>query len=307
MDTLVSDLKAYLEDETVAFEFAIRPQLELLVQIHSARVTGIIDMKIEQVFSLLPQCSLQEIVTAALTNGTPEAVGYALITSSSPCVPPSITYEQAKDILGIDLEKEVPARMLDLIPQDLSMQGQEGLQDALEQVKYVIHTPPRIDTTGIYIPELDSTEPRVSQWTSFNTANETRRRYLPYLGALQSRWIHGGSLIFAIVVAIIAARGWSGRAKWVAIFSLLSGSLLVALAGSLQALAALTADQSMSYGMSQEFPSIVSATSDLIRSVMRSLSGAIFPYGLGMCLVGLALFGIGSILGKGKPGKPSSL
>ena len=108
-------------------------------------------------------------------------------------------------------------------------------------------------------------------------------------------------------LAIIAARGWSGRAKWVAIFSLLSGSLLVALAGSLQALAALTADQSMSYGMSQEFPSIVSATSDLIRSVMRSLSGAIFPYGLGMCLVGLALFGIGSILGKGKPGKPSSL
>ena len=306
MDTLVSDLKAYLEDETDAFEFVIRPQLELLVQIHSPRVTAIIDMKIEQLFSLLPQCSLQAIVTAALTNETPEAVGYALITSSSPCIPPGITYEQAKEILGIDLEKEVSARMLNLIPQDLSMQGLEDLYGALEQIKYVIHTPPRIDATGIYIPELDSAEPSVSQWTSFNTANEARRRYLPYLGALQSRWIPGGSLVFAIVIAIIATRTWSGRAKWVAIFSVLSGSLLLALAGSLQALAALTADQSMAYELSQEYPSIASATSDLIRSVMRSISGTIFPYGLGMCLSGLALFGIGSIWGTRKPGKSSS-
>jgi len=307
MDTLVSDLKEYLTDETDAFEFAIRPHLELLIKIHTANITGIINLKIEQVFSLLPECSLQQIVTAALTNGTPEAVGYALLTASSPCVPPSITYEQAKAILGIDLEKEVSDRMLDLIPLDLSVREQADLHGVLAQIKHAVHTPPRIDATGIYIPELDSAEPTVSQWENFKTVNEIRQRYLPYLKALQFKWIHGCSLVFAIVIAMIAARGWAGRIKWAAIFLLLSGTILLALVGGLQVLAALTADQGMLPDGMSEYISIASAVSDLIRSVMRSVSGAIFPYGLGMCLGGLVLFGIGGILGKRKPRKLSSL
>jgi len=305
ISTFISDLQAYLEDETATFSFSLHNQIEDLTIIHTPQVAEIIDAKIEQVFSLVPQCSLSQIVTATLAHTTPDAVGYALITSSYPCVPPGITYTAAKELLDIDLEKEVSARMSDLISGDLWTEEQAEFLDAIGIVKCAINNPPRIDGNVVTTPDLNIYEPCALQATTFSEFTKIRSSYLPYVRVLQSPWIHGISIVLAIVTAGIGSRRWIGRIRWAATFSMISGSMLLAIAGSLSVLSMVTGAENLPEGILEDQQSLLIATADLLNSVMHSLSIAIFRYGSVICLGGFVFFVIGTILQKGNSKRPT--
>ena len=304
--TFFDDMESYLEGETDIFSFSLHNQLENLAAIHSPQVTRIIDTKIEQVFSLLPQCSLAQIVTATLTHVTPEAVGYALITSSSRCVPPGVTYSMAKEILDVDLEKEVSDRISEAISEDLLAKEQEDFKDILGSIKCVIHNPPRIDAIAIITTDPDTYDPCISEISSLDEFNKIRTGYLPYIRALQSPWIHGVLILFALLTASIGARTWTGKIRWAGIFSLLTGSLLLAFAVGLQAFAMLIGAESLPTEITEEYPSVSLVTIDLVRNVVRSLSIAILGYSSIVCIGGITLFVIGTILQRRVSRVPSS-
>ena len=298
VDVLIDDLEAYLEDQTTTPPSPIDAPFEALVVVLSPQIATVIDTKVERIFSLLSPCSLQQIVDATATNATLDEVGIALITSSSPCVPPGITYPMAKELLNIDLENQVSDLMSemisDLIDDDMRTNAHGEILDILGPVKCAIHNPPMTDATAITIPDTDTHNPCESK-VELHDIHETRIFYLPALRLLHSPWAHVIPVLLAVIVAIIASPQWVGKLRWLSVFAILSGASVLSIGGGLWGIGTQLAVENIPAAISQDYPTILLVSTNFLQSTTHELSTDLIRYGSVIGLGGIALFLIGIV------------
>ncbi|MBG94752.1 MAG: hypothetical protein CL793_05815 [Chloroflexi bacterium] len=292
---LLDDMEAYLEDQTTVPPSPFDAPFEALVIILSPQIATVIDTQVERIFSFLPSCSLQEIVDATATNPSLEEVGIALITSTSPCVPPGITYPMAKELLNVDLEQHVSdlmSEMLsDVIQQDIRTDAEAEILDILGPIKCAIHNPPIVEATAITIPNTDTHSPCTSKMElePLQQLAKTRNAYLPAITVLQSPFALPISLLLALIPAVIGSPSLRGKLKWLSGFAILYGTIILAAGGALWTLGSVV-EENIATEIPQEYPTLSLVISDFLGTVSHSLSGELLPYGSLIGISGIGVF-----------------
>jgi hypothetical protein len=232
LEEMVDGIAAYAKGDASTFEIAV--DLGDLKEGALDVMAGLADDKLRALFLSLPECSMSQFLQAILV----------LPPDTLPsCRPSGISYEDAKDALGVDVRAEIDQAIGDRIPDEWSytesdlrqLLGRHGDEDFLDEARKRV-TEGWTFTDADLMEQLDSDETDALEdargWIRDGytvTESDLRDAVSDSGDDLQSfddarHWVHTGRTLLWVawpglflllaVVGVLGGRNWPSRLAW---------------------------------------------------------------------------------------------
>lgn len=302
----------YIIGQTDTFTLAV-PIREPLESALSSLATTI-DAKYQAIFSALPTCTPLQLIGLDLT-----------LAAVPECLPEGVTYEQTKDLLGLDVVDQLQGSLIDTLPQSVGL-TEAVLTDAVGD-NTILDDARRILSEGYTFTEQDLRtlieEGGPETLDQFDQARETLRDGYNFtdqdlidqlnpgdVGTFDDvrGWIDEGRtflpLVLAVVLVLLALIGFLGGRKWLSKLGwagvpllLAGGTVAISITVGLAYLRSVFDEQVRDLGIPGAFlPKVIESRDILIDAFITpmQIQGAIAA-GVGLIMVLAGIF-----LSKGK-------
>ena len=311
----------YMTGETDTFTLEI--PLQDRIEAASVTLVRAVDTKFQTLYDSLPVCSLQDLLGLDLT-----------LTERPSCRPPSVSYEQLKMLVGLDVLEQLIQNIVDPLPSSIILTPDTLFPTLGTSTISILDVRTKV-IDGVTFTEQDLRELIVDQssvgaWEKFEDIRgylrdgfdfderDIQERLIGY--NLQTfddvrAWIGLGRsmlCVLIIVLVVIAAitgflggRSWAGRAIWSGVPLFIAGLITAAGFGAVGRIGGdLLKDAIRDLDKSAEFEALIAKLLEVSDALVASFVNPVVVQATILAVIGLGMI-IGGVILKRRPAAPA--